>query len=155
MSNKNSSSRIRSTRLKFGWSSGWAWGGQSSWGGQGSRGGLLWSFNDFLVDLLWLRLLLQDVTGWKSKVLQSGPRGPKDAQKGCHTKSHYIDHRMPYEMADLEGPTPSPSVSGEGGLGEEIFDAPPGEHFNYQLQPASFSKVSSIEYHTIPLNTMQ
>ena len=36
-----------------GWSSGR--GGQSSWGGRGSRGGLLWSCNDYLVDLHWLK----------------------------------------------------------------------------------------------------
>ena len=44
--------------------------GWSEWSGGWVGGdGLLRSFNDFLVDLLWLRLLLQDVTGWKSKVL--------------------------------------------------------------------------------------
>ena len=49
--NKNSSSRIRSVRLKPGKSS-----------GKGGQGGLLWSCNDFLVDSYWLRFLLWDGT---------------------------------------------------------------------------------------------
>ena len=46
-------------------------GGQDSRGsrvGEDGRGGLLWSCNDFLVDLHWLRFLLWDGTGMESKI---------------------------------------------------------------------------------------
>ena len=58
------------------------WGGRSGWLVRAVRwaggDGLLRSFNDFLADLLWLGLLLQE---------------------GCHTitKSHHIYHQMPYK----------------------------------------------------------